>query len=261
MLAPQGRIVEQLSGDPLERTLARERCGGGRADAVPGPRRRRGRRRATTTASRRSCSISTISRAQGSPARGPRPVHRWFRESGKKVFAYAESYAQRQYFLAAQADEVYLDPMGYVLLDGYGYYRTYRQGRDRQARGRRQRLQGRQPQVRAGRVDPRRHVGGGARERRGLDRRALDDLQGGRRRRAQARAEPHPGLRRRGGRGRQGDGRRPRADRARARARGRPQAPPGIRGHRREIAGEDDRDRLLGVDWRGTCRTCAPRRR
>jgi protease-4 len=50
---------------------------------------------------------------------------RWFRESGKKVYAYGESYSQRQYYLASQASEVYLDPMGYVLLEGYGYYRTY----------------------------------------------------------------------------------------------------------------------------------------
>ena len=28
----------------------------------------------------------------------------------------------------AQADEVYLDPMGYILLEGYGYYRTYYRG-------------------------------------------------------------------------------------------------------------------------------------
>jgi len=32
---------------------------------------------------------------------------------------------QEQYFIAAQADEVYLDPMGFVLIDGYDRYRTY----------------------------------------------------------------------------------------------------------------------------------------
>ena len=37
----------------------------------------------------------------------------------------ATSTTQRQYFLAAHADEVYLDPMGVVLLDGYAYYRIY----------------------------------------------------------------------------------------------------------------------------------------
>src|SRR5687768_7126613 len=52
----------------------------------------------------------------------------WFRESGKKVYAYAQSYSQRQYYLAAQADEVYLDPMGFILIEGYGYFRTYYRG-------------------------------------------------------------------------------------------------------------------------------------
>ncbi len=39
-----------------------------------------------------------------------------------------ESYSQRQYYLAAQADEVYLDPMGYILIEGFGYFRTYYRG-------------------------------------------------------------------------------------------------------------------------------------
>ena len=34
-------------------------------------------------------------------------------------------YPARRYYLAAQADEVYLDPFGFVLLDGYSRYRMY----------------------------------------------------------------------------------------------------------------------------------------
>ena len=48
--------------------------------------------------------------------------------AGKKIFVYGQGFTQRQYYLAAQADEVYLDPMGYVLLDGYSYYRNYFRG-------------------------------------------------------------------------------------------------------------------------------------
>jgi protease IV len=47
------------------------------------------------------------------------------RGSGKPVIAWGESYTQTQYYLAAQADEVYLHPMGGVALHGYGVYRTY----------------------------------------------------------------------------------------------------------------------------------------
>lgn len=50
---------------------------------------------------------------------------RRFRESGKEVVAWAPSYNQAAYQLAAQADTVYLDPLGYVFLQGYGIYRQY----------------------------------------------------------------------------------------------------------------------------------------
>ena len=43
-----------------------------------------------------------------------------FKESGKPVYAFGESYNQQQYALASYADSVMLHPMGNVLLDGYG---------------------------------------------------------------------------------------------------------------------------------------------
>ena len=48
-----------------------------------------------------------------------------FRAAGKKVYAWGAGYDQRQYFLAAQADEIWLHPMGMVVFEGYGRYRTY----------------------------------------------------------------------------------------------------------------------------------------
>ena len=48
-----------------------------------------------------------------------------FRASGKRVVAAADSLDQTQYYLAAQAGEVYLDPMGMVSLDGFSYYRMF----------------------------------------------------------------------------------------------------------------------------------------
>lgn len=51
------------------------------------------------------------------------------RAAGKQVVAFGESYEQAQYLLAAQANEVYLDPMGGMFLEGLGRYRQYyRQG-------------------------------------------------------------------------------------------------------------------------------------
>jgi len=48
-----------------------------------------------------------------------------FKASGKKVVAWGGSYDQRQYLVAAHANEVYLHPMGAVLLQGFGKYRNY----------------------------------------------------------------------------------------------------------------------------------------
>ena len=48
-----------------------------------------------------------------------------FRNSGKPVIATGDFYTQEGYFLAAHADEVYMNPEGLVFLQGYGRYRTY----------------------------------------------------------------------------------------------------------------------------------------
>ena len=45
--------------------------------------------------------------------------------AGKQVVAWGSSFDQRQYYLAAHADEVYLHPQGMVLLRGFGGYRNY----------------------------------------------------------------------------------------------------------------------------------------
>ena len=48
-----------------------------------------------------------------------------FRESGKPVFALGSAYEQGQYYLAAQADTVFLHPQGVVFLHGFGIYQPY----------------------------------------------------------------------------------------------------------------------------------------
>ena len=46
-----------------------------------------------------------------------------FRAAGKEVVAFGSGMDQKQYYIAAQADEVYLDPQGLVLIEGFGRYR------------------------------------------------------------------------------------------------------------------------------------------
>jgi protease-4 len=48
-----------------------------------------------------------------------------FKASGKTVTAWGSGYDQKQYYLAAHANEVFLHPLGAVYLDGFGHLRNY----------------------------------------------------------------------------------------------------------------------------------------
>jgi protease-4 len=48
-----------------------------------------------------------------------------FRATGKKAVAWGSSFDQRQYYVAAHADEVYLHPLGGVMIEGFGSLRNY----------------------------------------------------------------------------------------------------------------------------------------
>jgi len=125
LIAPEGRLVEQLSGEPVARALQEAR-GEDRAetllwdltDAL----------HAAAGDSRIQAVALDLEKLEG--ATQPTLAElagalREFRASGKKVIAYGTELTQERYYLAAQADEIYLDPMGFVLIDGYDRYRTY----------------------------------------------------------------------------------------------------------------------------------------
>jgi len=48
-----------------------------------------------------------------------------FKTSGKKIIALGDQYTQDQYYLASHADDIWLNPQGFMLLDGYGRYKMY----------------------------------------------------------------------------------------------------------------------------------------
>lgn len=50
------------------------------------------------------------------------------RASGKKVIAIGSGYTRDQYYLASRADEIIMDDLGVVYLEGYEYYRTFFRG-------------------------------------------------------------------------------------------------------------------------------------
>ncbi|ETN92107.1 Protease 4 [Gammaproteobacteria bacterium MOLA455] len=48
-----------------------------------------------------------------------------FKRSGKPIIAIGDNFSQSQYFLAAHADEIIMNPLGSVMLTGFGSYSNY----------------------------------------------------------------------------------------------------------------------------------------
>jgi protease IV len=128
VIAPQGALVEQLAGDPLDRAIA-EVAGEGRAetllrDLIEAIRHAKTDKRIEVLV------LDLGAMAGGGVAKLEEfaAAVRDFRSSGKKVIAYGDGFDQSQYYVAAHADEIYLDPQGLVLIEGFGYYRTFLKG-------------------------------------------------------------------------------------------------------------------------------------
>jgi protease IV len=126
VIAPEGRLVEQYSADPLSRALAKV-VGDNAAEEVQLRDLVRG-----IDAARQDKKIERVvlqlDKLQPSGFASMREVAAALQElrgSGKQIVAYSDGMSQWQYLLAAQADEVYLDPMGGIVLEGLGRYRQY----------------------------------------------------------------------------------------------------------------------------------------
>lgn len=48
-----------------------------------------------------------------------------FKESEKPIYAIGDYYTQNQYYLASHADHLYLNPMGFMMFEGYGRFGMY----------------------------------------------------------------------------------------------------------------------------------------
>ena len=125
VIAPEGELVEQLSSDPVRRAF-------GEASGGPAPETLLRDVIDAIAAAKSDARIKLIVLDLGSlDASGLSKLQeigaalRDFRAAGKRVVAAADSLDQTQYYLAAQAGEVYLDPMGLVYLDGFSYYRMF----------------------------------------------------------------------------------------------------------------------------------------
>ncbi|HEY8233484.1 MAG TPA: signal peptide peptidase SppA, partial [Vicinamibacteria bacterium] len=128
MLKPRGTIVEQLSPvDPVERFLSSNTGAGAAASETLLKDLVDALRLAKDDARIKAVYLDTndMSGAGFTKLRDLRDALADFKKSGKKVIAYGDAFMQAPYYLAAQADEVYLHPEGMVLITGYGGFRQY----------------------------------------------------------------------------------------------------------------------------------------
>jgi protease IV len=125
LIAPEGELVEQLSGEPVERALEEAR-GEGRMETLLWDLTDSLQAAASDTRIQLvALDLEKFDGATQPTLEELARALREFRASGKKVIAYGTELTQERYYLAAQADEIYLDPQGFVLIDGYDRYRTY----------------------------------------------------------------------------------------------------------------------------------------
>ncbi len=128
LIQPSGEIVEQRTGDPL--TIAfNEARGAGQTetllwDLTDAIRAAAGDRRVAAIA----LQLDYLGGAGQPTLEEVAAAMREFRASGKKIIAWGTSLTRSRYYVAAHADEIYLDPMGEVLIDGYGQFRMYYKG-------------------------------------------------------------------------------------------------------------------------------------
>ncbi|MCZ7652929.1 MAG: signal peptide peptidase SppA [Thermoanaerobaculia bacterium] len=125
VLAPRGQVVEQLSGDSLARLLGKldgsteeETLLSDLLDAID-------EARADDRIAALYLQTDELTGIGPSKLQDLEQAIGEFKAAGKKVVAAGDLFTTGSYHLAAQADEVHLNPMGMVLLDGYGLWRPY----------------------------------------------------------------------------------------------------------------------------------------
>lgn len=128
VFAPEGRLVEQYSCDPFSRNLARAtRSGDCREVRLRDALRALDAARTDKRIERVALYLDDLQPSGFASLRDVAAKLAAIRAAGKQVIAYGDAYGQGQYLLAAQASEIYLDPMspGGVMLDGLASYRQY----------------------------------------------------------------------------------------------------------------------------------------
>ncbi len=125
VIAPRGVLVDQLSGDALGRAIARAQGAALQEtlvrDVIDALRSARDDERIKAVV----LDLDGMTGAGLSKLQEIAAAIKHFKESGKPVIAVGDGFTRDQYYLAAQADDVFMHPMGLVLVDGYSRYLPY----------------------------------------------------------------------------------------------------------------------------------------
>ncbi len=125
VIAPQGTLVEQLSGDALSRAIARAQGVSAQEtllrDVLDALRAARDDDRIKAVV----LDLDELTGAGLSKLQEVASEIDRFKESGKPVIATGDGFTRDQYYLAARADNVYMHPQGLVLIDGYSRFLPY----------------------------------------------------------------------------------------------------------------------------------------
>lgn len=125
VIHPAGSLVEELSGNPVDRALNKaldkERPETSMHDMI-----------AAIKAGAKDSRIKALVLQTDDMSHGDLTKMEeigaaiaTFKQAGKPVIAMGDSFDQSQYYLASQADEVLMHPMGQVLISGYGHYEPF----------------------------------------------------------------------------------------------------------------------------------------
>jgi protease-4 len=125
VIRPAGHIVEQFSGDPLDRAL------GQAMDREEPESRLRDILQAIKSAKSDDRITQLVLNPEYIWSVGLASLQEFgaaitdFKTSGKPVIAIVENMSQHQYYFASFADEIWMHPGGFLWLDGYAQYRGF----------------------------------------------------------------------------------------------------------------------------------------
>ncbi len=128
VIAPEGALVEELSTDPVQRAIGQASGGPAPETLLPDVLEAIAAAKSDSHIKLLVLDVGSLDASGLSKLQEVGAALRDFRSSGKRVVAVGDAFDQGQYYLAAQAGEVFLDPLGLVYIDGFSYYRMFLKG-------------------------------------------------------------------------------------------------------------------------------------